>query len=482
MLSPTDFNNAVPQFTNGVYASNPINPQYVEEPGAVDYNRGTEPLQTLPAQWWNWFGKGFTSRFNKLNIYVKNLFEELKSIMLLCDMSPSGTEANPTNTQLFTLFGSEYPKFLFNLIYPVGTIYWTGDSSFNPNITFGGTWTRIKERFIWAAGDSDHINTTGGRTSVTLDKINMPPHTHPLGGNTGATQPTFTGTAVTSGANNRGHTHSVTASGSISGGSYSFSGTAVTSGGSSATNTGAESSHTHSVGAHSHGLNSHTHGVGTIATGSGGAHTHRLLVYSADSRSNINYIYPPGSDSSDGGNYGGIATWCCANTWDVPDSTPFTYGSTRPAIGYGRYANYGAKHNVNYKRTLVESDGAHTHTMSGDTAGASGNTANSTAFNSGAGTSHSHTMAHTHSVTASGTVSVSTNPSFSGTAVTSGGESQNHTHSVTATGTVSSHTHTLPDNTGSEGGLINPAIGVPIAQPFSIMPPYIVKYCWERTA
>ena len=74
MLSPSDYNNAVPQFTNGVYASNPINPQYVEEPGAVDYNRGTEPLQTLPAQWWNWFGRGFTSRFNKLNIYVKNLF------------------------------------------------------------------------------------------------------------------------------------------------------------------------------------------------------------------------------------------------------------------------------------------------------------------------------------------------------------------------------------------------------------------------
>ena len=74
MLSPSDFNSAVPQFTNGDYASNPINPQYIAEPDAENYNRGTEPLQTLPAQWWNWFLNKFTGRFNKVNIYVKNIF------------------------------------------------------------------------------------------------------------------------------------------------------------------------------------------------------------------------------------------------------------------------------------------------------------------------------------------------------------------------------------------------------------------------
>ena len=39
MLKPSDFNNAVPQFKNGNYASNPENPQYVEEPDAKNYNK-----------------------------------------------------------------------------------------------------------------------------------------------------------------------------------------------------------------------------------------------------------------------------------------------------------------------------------------------------------------------------------------------------------------------------------------------------------
>ena len=109
MLSPSDFNNAVPQFTNGTYASNPINPQYIEEPGATDYNRGVEPLQTLPAQWWNWLCNKFTSRFNKLNIYVKNIFNELAQLLSLMNVTPDGTETTPTIAQLKDAFENVYP-------------------------------------------------------------------------------------------------------------------------------------------------------------------------------------------------------------------------------------------------------------------------------------------------------------------------------------------------------------------------------------
>lgn len=112
MLSPSDFNNAVPQFTNGDYASNPINPQYIAEPDAENYNRGTEPLQTLPAQWWNWFLNGFTKRFNKVNIYVKNIFNEITQLLSLVSVTPSGTEDSPTVGQLKDMFETKYPDYL----------------------------------------------------------------------------------------------------------------------------------------------------------------------------------------------------------------------------------------------------------------------------------------------------------------------------------------------------------------------------------
>lgn len=109
MLSSSDFNNAVPQFTNGNYASNPLNPQYIAEPSSTEYNRGAEPLQTLPAQWWNWFLNKFTARFNKVNIYVKNIFNELTQLLSLMNVTPDGTESTPTINQLKDAFENVYP-------------------------------------------------------------------------------------------------------------------------------------------------------------------------------------------------------------------------------------------------------------------------------------------------------------------------------------------------------------------------------------
>lgn len=112
MLSPSDFNNAVPQFTNGTYASNPINPQYVNEPTSTEYNQGVEPLQTLPAQWWNWFINKFTGRFNKINTYVKNIFNELTQLLSLANITPDGTESTPTTCQLKDMFACCYPDYV----------------------------------------------------------------------------------------------------------------------------------------------------------------------------------------------------------------------------------------------------------------------------------------------------------------------------------------------------------------------------------
>ena len=112
MLKPSDFNNAVPKFTNGDYANNPLDPTNIEEPGMEDYNRGVEPLETLPAQWWNWLCNQFTSRFNKLNTYVLNLFNEITELLSLLNITPDGTESVITKGQLKNFFKELYPSYV----------------------------------------------------------------------------------------------------------------------------------------------------------------------------------------------------------------------------------------------------------------------------------------------------------------------------------------------------------------------------------
>lgn len=67
---------------------------------------------------------------------------------------------------------------LLDFCYPVGSVYWTSNANFNPNTSFGGTWTRIKDKFVYAMGDNDTLNATGGAKTVTLDYKNLPDHHH----------------------------------------------------------------------------------------------------------------------------------------------------------------------------------------------------------------------------------------------------------------------------------------------------------------
>jgi hypothetical protein len=58
-------------------------------------------------------------------------------------------------------------------IYPVGAIYLSVNST-SPASLFGGTWERIEDTFLLAAGSSYAAGTTGGEASVTLGKTQVP--------------------------------------------------------------------------------------------------------------------------------------------------------------------------------------------------------------------------------------------------------------------------------------------------------------------
>ena len=284
-------------------------------------------------------------------------------------------------------------RWVLNNIYPVGSIYWSSKDT-NPSALFGGTWVQIKDKFVLAAGDTYKVNNTGGAATVTLATTQIPSHTHTFSGsavtsggssaaNTGSTQPTFTGSKVTSENNSVGHTHSVTAAGSVAvktNPTFTGSETTTTSTVTSASNTAAKT------------LSGYT-GVGDRDKNGYRRCNNRSFAtykeyYSGDSRQ-----YAPD---------------------EITDLDCLYIDAT---------------HEHKYKAAGSISGGAYT---------------------------------------------------FTGSAVTSGGNSVNHTHSVTAAGTVSNHSHTMAHTHSVTAAGSNGNTGG--GQAHENMPPYVVKYCWERTA
>lgn len=69
-------------------------------------------------------------------------------------------------------------------VYPVGSIYLTVNNM-DPSVTLGGTWQRIKDTFLLAAGDEYGAGTQGGSATHTLTIDEMPSHDGHLYSNAG---------------------------------------------------------------------------------------------------------------------------------------------------------------------------------------------------------------------------------------------------------------------------------------------------------
>lgn len=77
------------------------------------------------------------------------------------------------------IYDSGHKSDLINLIYPVGSIYMSVNST-SPATLFGGTWVQLKDRFLLGAGDTYSNGGTGGEATHTLTVNEMPSHKHNL--------------------------------------------------------------------------------------------------------------------------------------------------------------------------------------------------------------------------------------------------------------------------------------------------------------
>ena len=71
-------------------------------------------------------------------------------------------------------------KSLLDILYPVGSIY-TSMNSTSPASLFGGTWTQIKDRFLYCTTSSNRL---GGTNNIRLSTSHLPPHSHRFDGYT----------------------------------------------------------------------------------------------------------------------------------------------------------------------------------------------------------------------------------------------------------------------------------------------------------
>lgn len=82
-----------------------------------------------------------------------------------------------TNKILVKTILDTFKQKLLDELYPIGSIYMSVNSA-NPNTLFGGTWEKIKDRFLLASGDTYIAGDVGGEATHTLTINEMPKHKH----------------------------------------------------------------------------------------------------------------------------------------------------------------------------------------------------------------------------------------------------------------------------------------------------------------
>lgn len=137
-----------------------------------------------------YFKDAFTKTGNKLNFEIDNA--EIESITSKNNTFSLDSNGNLVVNSITTNSGggsSLDPTAVCNLIYPVGSIYMSVNST-SPSTLFGGTWVQLKDRFLLGAGDTYTNESTGGSAALQS-------HSHTI--------PALSGTAASS-----THTHTVT--------------------------------------------------------------------------------------------------------------------------------------------------------------------------------------------------------------------------------------------------------------------------------
>lgn len=103
---------------------------------------------------------------SRLSVGIGRLCDKLDALQVALD---AYFDRSVTVDGTLTVAG----KTLLDRTYPVGAIY-LSTAATDPGTLFGGTWERIEDRFLLAAGDTYKAGATGGESEVTLTVDEIP--------------------------------------------------------------------------------------------------------------------------------------------------------------------------------------------------------------------------------------------------------------------------------------------------------------------
>lgn len=308
--------------------------------------------------------------------------------------------------------------------WPIGSIFLSATNANPATMLGGGTWQRIKGKYLLAADDSDYtLGTEYGSMTKTLTVSQMPAHNH---------TPTVTAAGghshTVSVSNSGAHAHSAS---SANNGAHNHTATVGSAGGHAHTATAASNgAHTHSVSGDTGNAGKHSHGRGNLnikASGFMGEHwtTDENSAYTKFRNQASGALRYSGSNKY--GSEGGIDHDDYVGDFDATRCSEWVNGTTSEASNH--------KHSVSLS---AASNGAHAHTITVNSAGGHAHTA--TIDQNGT---------HNHGITVN--------------------EAAAHTHGATVS-SVSDHNHSV--SVGNTGG----------GQAFDVKPLSVAVYVWIRVS
>lgn len=115
------------------------------------------------------------ARISADNAINQNLTQETKELT---------TKVDNITSQITSLH--QMLAVYWKTLYPIGSIYISTNSKFNPNTTWGGTWVKTAEgRCLIGANGTYPLGSNGGEATHTLSVEEMPEHKHGAGKYTG---------------------------------------------------------------------------------------------------------------------------------------------------------------------------------------------------------------------------------------------------------------------------------------------------------